>query len=667
MRRDGVPPSVDEDEGPLLPGFLRPKPAEEEQPPRDEATPAAGDEPAAPTGAVSLKAAGEPDPTTRPAPRPERGRWGPWAIVPLAVTGLPLAAALYGQAYSLAWKGADWYGEVFWGATLLALVSAWVAAGRAEDRGRACFWLAVGLAAVFSVPKLLRAPGWFNFYDELAHWRATSQLLGGAELLGENPLNRAVGFYPGLHGVTGALAALTGWSVFTAGNVVTVAAHVLSGGAVYLLAARLLGRPRVALLAAGVFMANPAYFYFDAQFSYETLALPLVSVVLLLALSLPAIRKRARLPVAVLAALAIGAVAVTHHASSYVLAGILAGAAVVAVARRHPRKGWPLLLALAVVAVAAPVAWTLSAARYTLDYLGPYIASNLGSVPSFVRREEAARPLFAGSTLPAYEIAGSFGSVLVLAALFAGGLWLLLRDRTRRTDPGWQAVVLLGSAYFVSLPLVALRIDQAAKRLWEFAFIGLAPVAALALAALARRLRWAAPVALLTVMAVLLVGGVATRSGAHIRYPGPYVPSADPRSMTTDVVASAEWLRAAEGPGNRVIGDRTLSATMGAYGDQYPVTWQYYGWRVWDVVMPDLVTPGVTAELDRSSTSWVALDLRTATAPPLTGYYFDEAEPGAFSGRTLSRPALDKFDAAPFERRYDNGNVVLYRYPGLGP
>jgi hypothetical protein len=590
----------------------------------------------------------------------------------LALAGLPAAGALYGADYALAWSGSGVpvVHGVFWGATLLAVVAALAAGGLAADRGRACFWLAAGLAAAFSVPKLLRAPDWFNFYDELAHWRAAEQLLGGSSLLAENPLNKAVGFYPGLHAVTGALAGLTGWPVTTAGNIVAIVAHVLSVAAVQLLAARLLGSPRRGLLAALVFTANPAFFYFDAQFAYETLALPLVCVVFMLVLRLAEGHPK---PVArALAgsiALGIAGVTVTHHASSYVLAGILAATALVAWlprgGRRPPRRA---LTVLAGLGLAVPVVWTLTAARYTLDYLGPYVRSNLGSVPGLARGKETARPLFQGSTLPSYEIAGSFASVLVLAALFAVGLWWLARDREARGDTGWRAAVVLGSAYFVSLPLVALRVDQTAKRLWEFAFAGLAPVAALALARLAKRAarrRLRGPVVVAVVL-VLLIGGVATRSGEHIRFPGPYAASADPRAMTGDVVASTRWLLGSEGPGHRVMGDRTLAATMGAYGEQFPVTWHYYGNKVWDVYMPGTLSPPVYAELDRSATEWVAVDERAAGSPPQTGYYFDEAEPGAFSGRTLTRQALDKFDDGPFDRRYDNGNVVLYRYRAAG-
>ena len=579
-----------------------------------------------------------------------------------ALAGLPAAGALYGWSYALAWQGGGRVHEVFWAATALALGSAGAAAALAALPGRACFWLAAAIAGLFSVPKLLRAPAYFNFYDELAHLRAVQELLDGHALLAENPLNNVVASYPGLHAVTAALAAATGCSAFVAGNVVAVVAHCLSGAALYLLAERLLGRPRLALLAALVFMANPAFFYFDAQFSYETLALPLACVALMLALRLPGTVPRQRPALLAATAAVVLAVVVTHHASAYVLTGVLAVAAAAAALRGPPPRAWPHLATLAVLAATASAVWLATVARYTLRYLGPYVVSNLASIPGFVRSSEAARPLFAGSTIPRYEIAGSYGSVLVLAGLFGAGLWSLWRDRERRLDAGWWTLALLAGLYFASLPLVALRVDQAAKRLWEFAFVGLALIAALALAGLARRAGRAGQVAAASLLLLLYVGGVSTRSGEHIRFPGPYAPSADPRATTADVVASARWLERTQGPGNRVLGDRTVGATLGAYGQQVPVTWPYYGFRVWEVFMPERLGPGVLAELDRSATRWVAVDGRAAGRPPLTGYYFDESEPGAFTGQALTSAALGKFDAAPFQRLYDNGNVKLYRY-----
>jgi hypothetical protein len=54
------------------------------------------------------------------------------------------------------------------------------------------------------------------------------------------------------------------------------------------------------------------------------------------------------------------------------------------------------------------------------------------------------------------------------------------------------------------------------------------------------------------------------------------------------------------------------------------------------------------------------VDRRAARSFPLTGFYFDESEPGAYVDTRLTERALTKFDDGPYPRRYDNGHVVLY-------
>jgi hypothetical protein len=131
--------------------------------------------------------------------------------------------------------------------------------------------------------------------------------------------------------------------------------------------------------------------------------------------------------------------------------------------------------------------------------------------------------------------------------------------------------------------------------------------------------------------------------------------------MTPDVVAAARWMLRAYGPDHRITGDRTLGVTFGAIGMQTPVTYEEDGYPVWLIFIPDQVTRQVLTEVHRAGIEWIAVDLRAANRFPLTGFYFNDAEPGAYVDTNLTRAALSKFDQGPFERRYDNGNIVLYR------
>jgi hypothetical protein len=594
-------------------------------------------------------------PTTRRTP-----------LLLLTTSGFPLA----GLGFVTAYRNPGQAHEIYWLAVALTLATTAVTYALAVNKRRAGAVLAVMVAVVLSLPKFLRAPRFFNFFDEQAHLYAVDAMLHGARLFADNPLNRVVSDYPGLHAVTSALAAVTGGSVFATGNLVMLAIRAAGCLAVFLLAERLARAAwapmptAMALFAVVVFAANPAFAFFDAQFAYESLASPLVAVVLLLAVRLD--DAGPRWGAAGIAAVLTALVVLTHHGSSYVLAGLLAA---IVLARLVASRRPPLpLVVLAGAAVAMTAGWLLAAAGYTMTYVGPYVSSNLASVPEFLSGSGSGpRRLFGGFLpVPAYERVASFAAVVILFALFCWGA-TAIRRAARRAD-AWLLVG-LGTVYFLSLPLVALRGDQVVKRFWEFAFIGLAPVCAVAFTRLVRgrisarvlRGRVAARVLAAALVVVVFVGSGVARSGEHIRFPGPYLPSADPRSMTADVVDAAHWLRAAHGPHHRVAGDRTLALTLGSHGMQTPVTYEEDGFAVWTVITPKEVTPAVLAEIRRAGLEWIAVDLRSAGHFPLTGFYFNDAEPGAYVDTSLTTRALTKFDSGPFRRAYDNGHVVLYR------
>ncbi len=608
---------------------------------------------------MSATAVTEPS-VDRASPAPGRGPRT--AALTLLTAGFPLSALCFTEAYRAAAQNASVRQPstaahaLFWLAVVVALATAggiWQLSNR--GRGTAAALSGV-LGGLLSLPKLLRSPQYLSFYDEQAHLRATESLLHGGALDAANPLNAVVADYPGLHLVTAILAGATGGSVLVAGTVVVVLARVAGCLAVCLLAERLVRSPGAALLAVVVFVANPAYVFFDAQYSYESLAAPLVAVALVAA------TRGAYVAAGILTAF----VTVTHHGSSYVLAGVLVVVVLVdLVRRRRPPLG---LAAVAGLAVVLPVAWLFGAARSTLAYIDPYVRSNLDSIPDFLAGQGGPRRLFGGYlTVPVYEKVAGFAAVIVLLGLFCAGAWRLFtrsrepgqrRPRLRRREaPAWT-LLLLGAAYFASLPLVALRDDQVAKRLWEFAFIGVGAVCAVPLAALLKgRIRRA--VAAVAVLVVFVGSGVA-RSGEHIRFPGPYVPSADPRSITPDVVAAARWMVEYQGPDHRIVGDRTLAAVFGSYGAQTPVTYQEDGVPVWIIYTPDAVTPAALQEIRKHQIGWIAVDLRAANQFPLTGFYFDESEPGAYVDTRLTVRGLTKFTGPEFRRAYDNGNVVLF-------
>jgi Dolichyl-phosphate-mannose-protein mannosyltransferase len=586
-----------------------------------------------------------------------------------AYCAFPLAGCGYALVYILALHDgpSNLVHTMFWLCTILGIgaVQLFIRSGCSDRESGLVAALAGGL---FYLPKYFRSPRFFNFHDELAHWYATDQLLSGHGAFAPNPETPVVQYYPGLHVVTAALSSTTGLSIFAAGNIVCAWAHITMCVAVYGICRQLSKTPGTALTAALLYAASPAFFYFDAQFAYETLGLAFFTVALLCALRIARPSNVVSWAELALMGFLVLALVVTHHVTSYLLALTLTVLTVACRVLRHralvSRRNYRQLVMLTTVAIAANLTWLFGVARGTISYLGGPIMADLTAVRSYFQAGgHTSRQLFTGAAIPEYEVFGSYAAVVALFTLY---VWLLMRIRRRdfRRDPRQWAMTLLGGLYFASLPVVFVFNDQTAKRPWAFAFVGLAATCApIAHRLLAARIRLVGLIGLCIVV-ILYVGGVVTFSGQDIRFPDSYNAGSDSLATTPDLIAAATWLDAHYGNGNRFIGDATIAQVVGAYGRQYPLTYENFGYRPWNVVFPKQLGPEVYDELNNDGARFIVIDQRIATTQPLPrAYYFNAAEPDANSGiRPFDIQSLDKFKDGPFDEVYNNGNIIIWEY-----
>ena len=122
--------------------------------------------------------------------------------------------------------------------------------------------------------KVLGAPSSFAMLDEFLHWATLDDILVSGRLFTTNNILLASPYYPGLE-IASDLLVRAGFSTWEAGMIVVGAARVLMMLALFLLYERASATRRLAGVAALVYAANPGYLFFDAQFAYESLALPL--------------------------------------------------------------------------------------------------------------------------------------------------------------------------------------------------------------------------------------------------------------------------------------------------------------------------------------------------------------------------------------------------------
>ena len=105
---------------------------------------------------------------------------------------------------------------------------------------------------------------------------------------------------------------------------------------------------------------------------------------------------------------------------------------------------------------------------------------------------------------------------------------------------------------------------------------------------------------------------------------------------------------------------------FGSYGDQQALSGQNSGIRPWRIFFPRRSQPALY-ELDHYKVGFLVVDRRDSKLLPLIGWYFAESEPEreAASGRCRSGPRGIR-PQPPFERIYDNGNILIYRYLPAG-
>jgi hypothetical protein len=236
--------------------------------------------------------------------------------VGLLVIALGDAAARTGEA---------WAGSLFWLGLLILFGSAAgrLAFGRPTERESLGLILILGF--FLYLVKVMHSPVSFSFFDEFLHWRTLNDLVKSDHLFNVNPLLPTSALFPGLEIVIAALAKLSGLPYFPAALVVLGIARLVLLLSLYLIFKEISRSNRVAGIAVLVYMTNPNFLFFDADFSYESLALPLAGLVLYAMVRRqcrPGFGREAK-GLSVVALIAGSAVVVTHHITSYALLAML--------------------------------------------------------------------------------------------------------------------------------------------------------------------------------------------------------------------------------------------------------------------------------------------------------------------------------------------------------
>jgi len=586
--------------------------------------------------------------------------WYPWVGL---VAGIGVLGQLYLQASQMQ---VTFLFERFWlGMFLFYIPVFWRLLSSDSSRSERLALL-IGTALFSYVPKLFRCPYYFCYSDELTWWRGVQNLLGGNPVLSDNPLGLIQGMFPGLPLLTIVLQKAGGLSTFQAGLLLMGMMRLLSMVSIFLLGEHIFHSSKVGAAAALVYMMNANYLFFSSQFSYESLAVPLLLVILLfLQYFLKGYQDRTGTAWGIVVLVAISALVITHHLATYMMIAI--SILMIVFTLLLPRFAQLLssrkLMGVTLYSILAGVGWLYFTHTNVVDYLGDPISRGIEQLAY-----GTIRKLFLGISLPWYEIVSGYASAILIALLALFGALLILRKREALSSEQ-IGLLAFGTLYVVTIPLVLTPWGaESGRRSWVYSFISLALLSGVTLAWLVgsnllSNRRFGKPLGQIIAalaLSILLMGGVAASTSISYRFPGEYLQNSDARSYTPEIIDAAQWLFNQAGPHNRVLGDRTTERIFGSYGLQEPA--MYGGPKPWEVYLPTSWTSSALNWLERANAPFVVVDKRMAELPPQMDFRFQRGEPlNTYSDRPLPLDSVEKFDGlSQLDRIYDSGNIRIY-------
>jgi hypothetical protein len=614
------------------------------------------------------------------------GRTSVRGTIPALLLAESVALLLQALAAALSRRGDETAGLVAT-FTAVALAFAWpmgvLVTTRLTPRARTAAVLALGI-----VPALQwRAtdPLLLTGFDEQLHVRTLVDITTSHGLGQANPLLEVSPHYPGLEALT-ALFEQLGLPMVAAATVTILLARIMMVLVLSRAVEDLTGSVRAAGLAVAAYATSQQFYFFNSQFAYETLAVPLALAAV--ACIVRGRRSADSRPAMWGAAICIVAVIVTHHVTGLLLTMFLLVWALCD--RRHP--GRRALWRATLVAVVATVAWSASQWSALMAYFGPVIRAFFSELHgSGQKRQAFADP--SGLLTPVWERLAvlSYAGLICLLTVRVTLPWLLdtglgraLLRQVRHDSDGRLGRLMLQRpahgprprllivllALCVPVTFAARSLPQAAElsnRGTTFLFLPLGFLVAIAFVRyrdLGARMGGVARCTAVLLATVLYVGGIVLGNGPDWqRLPGEWLAAAENRSMDTETLAAVRWADDRLPPGSRIAADRISGDLLAADARMWVVSGRghhdpaaLYFPQTWDVSQLHVIR--------QLHLQYLYVDERLSTQLPHVGVYFHAGETP--TPQKLTREALTKWDTAlGISIAYRHGPVTIYDLSGL--
>ncbi len=473
--------------------------------------------------------------------------------------------------------------------------------------------------------------------------------------------------YTGLESVAVGLSQITGLSLFVSGLVLVGMARLIMMLALYRFGELVTGSSRAAAAVPLIFAASGNYLFWSAQFSYESLALPLFVTALVIVVARGQHGQRRASDIALL--LVGAALIATHHLTSYALAALLW--VVSAMALRRPWRSYRVIGPAVALTVGA-AAWFAFVAtgtraylsyifRRTTDSIQQVISSGGGRVPF-----QSSGPSSTALQTPLPEQVVSYLTVLILGV---GVVAVLVRYKRTgiRVSPG--SLIAAGAALgFLALyPMrVAPGAWETANRGQEFFFFGAATVlsvACLFLLGPGQATRWRTPLVGGLVVFVIS-GGVIAGWPSPLRLPPPLRVAVDHRVIVPEGLSAATWALNRLGRENVFVGDEATGREIAVGGARFTYLGSADG--VPQLLQDPTFQPWELQFIRLDRIDYVIVDRRQLSTDNLGGYYFQPASQPDGGRGYFPAAASRKFAALPMVSTvFDSGDIQIYDVRGL--
>src|SRR5947199_1394756 len=264
-----------------------------------------------------------------------------------------------------------------------------------HNQQRTASWLRCQVGMCFFLVQLMVSPLYISSYDAMLHWITADIILRTQHLFGVNSLLPVSPYYPGLEIVTNALSTMGGLNTFLAGNIVIAAARLLMILTLYLFYEQVTMSSRMAGIATMIYMTNPHFLFFDAIFSYETLALPIATFMLYILARYDAMGNNNYRWMLFIACVALVVLTAIHHMTDYVFDAFLALWTVASFFQISGRRMRRVLATFALSGLLFSLGYAfLVAGNPVWKYLSSYFTTAFGELEHILAGTDKARQLF---------------------------------------------------------------------------------------------------------------------------------------------------------------------------------------------------------------------------------------------------------------------------------